>query len=129
MASAWHGSQREDGGPQNLLIAHWQISRVHALCGRGEEAIRGGQLCLDISQGEGIDPFSPGYGYEALARGRTVALNKSKAGEWLGKARKTAEMVEDADTQKMLLDDLATVGKGVLFRSGIRKWTALIACQ
>jgi hypothetical protein len=110
MASAWHWTQREDCKPQNLSIAYWQISRVHALCGRGAEAVRYGQLCLDVSLGEGIDPFALGYAYEALARGEAVAGNKSKADEWMEKANGVAEEIGGEDTKKMLLDDLATIG-------------------
>jgi hypothetical protein len=110
MASAWHWTQREDCKPQNLSIAYWQISRVHALCGRGAEAVRYGQLCLDVSQGEGIDPFALGYAYEALARGEAVAGNNPKADEWISKASEVAETITDEDAKKMLLDDLATIG-------------------
>ena len=110
MASAWHWAQREDCKPQNLSIAHWQISRVHALCGRGAEAVRYGQLCLGASQGEGIDPFALGYAYEALARGEAAIGDHAKADEWLAKANEVAEMITDEETKQMLLDDLATIG-------------------
>ena len=109
MASAYHWSQREDCKPQNLSIGYWQISRVHALCGHGGEAVRYGQLCLDVSQGEGIDPFALGYAYEALARGEAVVGNRPKADEWLAKANAVAESITDEETKKMLLDDLATI--------------------
>lgn len=52
VASAWHGSQQKDRTDQSRSIAYWQTSRVHALCGRGPEAVRYGRLCLDASQAE-----------------------------------------------------------------------------
>ena len=109
MASAWHWTQREDCTPQNLSIAYWQISRVHALCGRGDEARRYGELCLAASQGEGIEPFALAYAYEALARAESVAGNAGKKDEWLGKANEVAERITDENTKKMILDDLATI--------------------
>jgi len=87
VCSAWHWSQRKDCKPQNLSIAYWQISRIHALCGRGKEAIRYGELCLDYSQGKDIDMFAVGYAYEALARGQMVAGNKNQMKSWLAKAK------------------------------------------
>jgi len=109
MASAWHWSEREDRKPQNTSIAYWQISRVHALCGRGAEAVRYGKLCLDVSQGEGIDPFALGYAYEALARGEMVSGNNDQAQSWLAKANEVAEGIDEEESKKMLLDDLATI--------------------
>jgi len=109
MASAWHWSQREDCTPQNLSIAYWQISRVHALCGRGDEALRYGKLCLEASQADEIDPFSLAYAYEALARAASVAGDTDRCEAWIGEARQVAEGISDEETKKMILDDLATI--------------------
>jgi len=109
MASAWHWTQREDCTPQNMAIAYWQISRVHALCGRGEEAVRYGDLSLAASQEEGVAPFALGYAYEALARGEMVIGNRKRMDTWLAKANEVAETLPDKDTQKALLADLGTI--------------------
>ncbi|UCF09915.1 MAG: hypothetical protein JSW65_07610 [Candidatus Bipolaricaulota bacterium] len=109
MASSWHWTQRKDCTPQNLSIAYWQVSRVHALCGRGDEARRYGELCLEVSQREGIDPFALGYAYEALARAESIAGKEDRKKEWLVKANEVAESIADDDTKKMLCDDLATI--------------------
>ena len=110
VAPAWHWSQRKDCTPQNLSIAYWQISRVHALCGRGSEAVRYGRLCLDVSREDGVDPFALAYAYEALARGEAVAGNKRSSDDWLAEASEAAEAIADEDTKKMVVDDLATIG-------------------
>jgi hypothetical protein len=109
MASAWHGSKREDQTPQNVSIAYWLISRVHALCGRGGEAVRYGKLCLDASLKKGVAPFALAYAYEALARGESVLGNADRTRSFLAKARAVAEKLPDEDTRKMLLADLATI--------------------
>jgi hypothetical protein len=109
MASAWHWTDRDDCTSQNLSIAYWQISRVHALASGGEEARRYGELCLEVSQGEGIDPFALGYAYEALARAESIAGNEDKKNAWLAKANGVAESITDADTRNTNLDDLVTI--------------------
>jgi len=109
VASAWHWTLRDDCTPQNLSIAYWQISRVHALVGRGDEAARYGQRCLQASQGEGTAPFALGYAYEALARAEAVRGNTAEAKEHLAKAREVAETLTEEETRKMLLNDLATI--------------------
>ena len=109
MASAWHWSQREDCQPSNLAMSYWQIARVQALIGRGDEAVRYGKLCMDLTEREVKDPFSLGYAYEAMARAEGVAGNTSAMHEWLAKAKEAAEGVEDDGAKKMLLDDLATI--------------------
>jgi hypothetical protein len=109
MASAWHWSKREDCTDQSRSIAYWQISRIHAICGRGPEAVRYGGLCLDVSQGSEIAPFALAYAYEALARGESVSGNPIETKSWLAKAHEVVEGISDEETQQMLRDDLATI--------------------
>jgi len=109
MTSAWHWTQREDCSPQNLSIAYWQISRVHAILGRGAEALRYGQLCLGVSQSKGIAPFALAYAHEALARAELVLGNRSGMQSQIGAAKKVAEAISDEETKRMLLGDLATI--------------------
>jgi hypothetical protein len=109
MASAWHWSKREDCTDQSRSIAYWQISRIHAICGRGPEAVRYGGLCLDVSQASEIAPFALAYAYEALARGESVSGNPIETKSWLAKAHEVVEGISDEETQQMLRDDLATI--------------------
>src|SRR4026208_1633757 len=50
LASLWHWTQREDCSDQNLSIGYWQVSRVYALRGEGQSALRYGESCLRHSQ-------------------------------------------------------------------------------
>lgn len=109
LASTWHWTQREDCTEKNLSIGYWQTSRIYAILGQADNARRYGQLCLAASQGEEIPPFFLGYAYEALARAESVAGDRSKVEEYLQKARQAADAVSDAESKKMLLDDLATI--------------------
>ena len=109
MASFWHWSQRPDRAPSNLSVGYWQLARVYALLGQAEQAREYGQLCLAISQGEGIPPFYLGYAYEALARAESVAGFQDRKDEYLRLARRAGEAITDAEAKQMLLDDLATI--------------------
>jgi len=109
MASVWHWTQREDVTPSNMAVGYWQVSRVHALLGRADEATRYGELSLAKGKEGGSDPFTIGYAYEALARAASIADDASKRDGYLAEATKAAEGVEDAESKGWLLDDLKTI--------------------
>jgi hypothetical protein len=109
LASLWHWTQRSDCTNTNLSIGYWQASRVYASAGLPEEARRYGRLCLDISQGEGIAPFYRAYAYEALARAESIAGNRERTADHLAQAQRLAQEVVDAEAQKQLLADLASI--------------------
>ena len=108
-ASLFHWSRRDDCTDQNMSIGCWQASRVYALAGRPDEAIRYGQLSLDFSLKGDTPPFYVAYSHEALARAYALARKQETSNEHLAEARRLAEEVSDADSRKMLLDDLATI--------------------
>ena len=108
MASVWHWTEREDATPSNLAVGYWQVSRVHAVLGRADEAERYGQLSLDRANEDG-NAFTIGYAWEALARAASIAGHSPKVSERLAEARASAERVEDAESRQWLLDDLATI--------------------
>lgn len=107
-ASMWHWSQREDCSDQNRSIGYWQAARIRTLLGQAEEARRYAQLCLQYSQQ--LAPFYLGYAYEALARAEHQAGNAAKAREFATEARRLAGLVTDKEDQKLLLDDLDSIG-------------------
>lgn len=108
-ASYWHWTQRSDCKPDNLSISYWQLSRIYAVLGQADHARRYGELCLKISQAEGMLPFHLGYAYEALARAESVAGNPSKVKKYQESARQVAEKMTDEDARKQLLADLETI--------------------
>ena len=83
-ASIAHWREREDCANQNLSIGYWQLSRIHAVLGRAENAKHYGQLCLSVSTEE--PPFFLGYAHEALARAAKVAGDQSAFESHLRKA-------------------------------------------
>lgn len=103
-ASLWHWTQREDCTPKNMSIGYWQTSRIYALLGREHPARKYGQLSLGYAKD--AEPFFIAYAYEALARAAKLAGDTDTMNEHLASARKLAEDVTDADSKKMLEDDL-----------------------
>jgi hypothetical protein len=109
LASQYHWTQREDYSSTSASIGFWQTSRIYAILGQIDNARRYAQLCLEISQEEGVPPFFLGYAYEALARAEAVGGNEQEMGTLLAKAKSTADEIQEADDKKMLLDDLNTI--------------------
>lgn len=109
LASLWHWTQRQDCTATNLSIGYWQVSRVFSLLRQADNARHYGELCLDVSQKEGVLPFYLGYAYEALARAELVAGNLQKMEQHLAQANRTATSISDAEEKKMLLKDLETI--------------------
>jgi hypothetical protein len=108
-ASHYHWSQRDDYSNTSSSIALWQISRIYAILGRADNAKWYGQMCLEVSQEEGVTPFFLGYAYEALARAEATGGNEEEMQAFLNDARTTAEKIKEADEKNMLLDDLNTI--------------------
>jgi hypothetical protein len=109
MASLWHWTQREDCTPTNLSVGYWQVSRAYALLQQADQSKRYGQLCLEASQAEGVEPFYQGYAYEALARAERVADNEDGMEKYLILAHQVATSLADPKEKKQLLKDLATI--------------------
>lgn len=104
LASLWHWRQRPDCTQRNLSIGYWQASRVYALVGQAENALRYGQLCLEAA--EGGEPYYSGYGHEAIARAAKVAGYDELAAEHVALAREFAAAVTAEDDRAVLLADL-----------------------
>jgi len=108
-ASFYHWTQRSDYSITSASIGYWQASRIYAILGQSENAARYGNLCLDVSQEEGVQPFFLGFAYEALARAAAAAGNRQDMAAYLDKAKSAADEVQKADDRKMLLADLETI--------------------
>jgi hypothetical protein len=109
LASHWHWTQREDYAKTNESIAYWQTSRIYAMLEQGENARHYAQLCMAASEADDVEPFTLGYAFEALARAESVLGNRKKMEAHLEKARQAAESIQDAESKKMLEEDLASI--------------------
>jgi hypothetical protein len=109
LTSFWHWTQREDCTSTNLSVGYWQVSRVFALLRQADNARHYGELCLEVSQKEGVLPFYLGYAYEALARAELVAGYPDKMEGFLIQAHQVAASSPDPEAKKQLMIDLATI--------------------
>jgi hypothetical protein len=104
LASIWHWEQRPDGTRRNLSIGYWQVSRVYAVVGQAQNALRYGEMCLKASVGEA--PFYAGYAYEALARAARLAGDHDLTRRYLRHAEELAGQLPDGEEREMLTKDL-----------------------
>lgn len=109
LTSHWHWTQRDDCSQTNISVGYWQTSRIYALLGQADNALRYGQLCLIVSQQANVPPFFLGYAYEALARAESLSGDSPALKSYLQEANNIADQIEDNDAKQMLLNDLATI--------------------
>jgi hypothetical protein len=106
-ASRYHWSLV--GGPKELAIGEWQISRVYAVLSRPEPSLFHAQRALEICEARHVDGFPLAYAYEALARAFAIA-GKSRLREACLKLAKAAgTKIDDAEDREQFLKDLRTV--------------------
>lgn len=106
-ASLYHWSQRPDVSRQNYAISYWQLSRVYAACGQGENARWWGQRCQEYSQGEGA--FYEGYACEALARAAQVLGDSEGLRRYKAEALALAAEVTEPDERATLIEDVESL--------------------
>jgi hypothetical protein len=106
-ASLWHWTQRSDCTPKNLSIGHWQLSRVYALLGQGENARRSARMCLHYS--EKTSPFFIGYAHEAIARSAMVDDDDTGKAHHLKEARRYLAQVTNERDRALLQADLQSL--------------------
>ncbi len=97
------------GTPVNFARGEWQLSRVYAVLGRAEPALRHAERCLAVCQEHGIVGFDLAFAYEALARAHTVAGDTVRASRFLILAEQAGREIADDDDRRILFDDLQTV--------------------
>lgn len=104
-ASIFHWTSRPDCTDKNLAVGYWQASRVQALLGNGQEAIRNAEICLGYSTN--LEPFHLGYAYEALARAAGLMNDATNLAKYLDRAESLAEQVPDEHDRQLLAADIA----------------------
>ena len=103
----WHWTQGSDCTPKNLSIGHWQLSRVYAMLGQGENALRSARMCLHYS--ESTSPFFIGYAHEALARSAMVENDDAGKAHHLKEARRYLAQVTIERDRALLQADLQSL--------------------
>ncbi|MCG7344836.1 hypothetical protein MHZ92_11880 [Sporosarcina sp. ACRSL] len=105
-SSFWHWTQAEECTETNLSIGYWQLARVYAVAGQGENALNYAKRCIVVSEEASLAPFYIGYGYEAAARAYFVLGQNDESRRYKDLAYEYVEKMTDEESKKLLLSDL-----------------------
>lgn len=97
------------GGPKELAIGEWQISRMYATLGRPEPSLYHAERCLEICKGHEVGDFPLAYAYEALARAFAIAGKSRERAACLKLAKAAGTKIRDGDDRKLFVKDLRTI--------------------
>src|SRR5204862_2539706 len=97
------------GGPEQLAIGEWQISRVYAALGRPEPSLYHAERCLEICEAHKVGYFPFAYAYEALARTFAIAGKSRERAACLKLARLAGAKIHEKDDAELFVKDLRTV--------------------
>jgi len=108
-SSFWHWTQVEDHTPQNVSIGYWQLSRVYAVVGRGEEALHYAKRCISVSLEADLPPFFIAYAYEAEARAYKVIGQHRECENAVAQAYIYVEKIVIEDNKQLVEKDLEQI--------------------
>jgi hypothetical protein len=106
-ASRYHWGQI--GTPLNFARGDWQISRVYAVLGQGENALYYAKSCLHICIDHDLGDFDLAFAYEAAARAFAVLGDVEMTKEHLARAKKAGEAIAEEDDQKYFFAELESI--------------------
>lgn len=106
-ASRFHWS--EIGTPLNFARGDWQISRVYAILGQGENALNFAKSCLHLCKDNNFGDFDLAFAYEAAARAFAVLGDAEMKEKHLAFAKETGETIAKSDDKKYFFNELETI--------------------
>jgi len=106
-ASLYHWTQA--GGPEQIYVGEWQVSRVYSVLKMFDSGFKHGLRSLKICQDNKFTGFNLAYAYEAIARAYSIIPDNDKVKEFINKAKEESSNIKEADSKKMLLDDLENI--------------------
>ena len=101
----------EVGTPRNLAISDWQISRVAAVLGYADLALRFGERSLALCLENHLDPFVTGFAHEAIARAAADVDDIDMFTEHLEAAKEKLLEIEDPEDRDLLEADLTEMSE------------------
>jgi hypothetical protein len=86
----------------------WMISRVYAVLGLGEAALRHANRCLELTEqhAEEMEDFDLAFAQEALARAHAVAGDREKALHYCAEAESAGKAIKDKDGKEIFQAEL-----------------------
>lgn len=107
-ASAYHWLKAY-GGAINEARSQWQISRVYAILGMGESALKHGQRSLELCVANGIGDFDLAFGYEAVARAHAALGNEQAKARNKSLALSACENIANADDREYAQSEINAI--------------------
>ena len=101
----------EVGTPRNQAISDWQISRVAAVLGYADLALRFGERSLALCLDNDLDPFVTGFAHEAIARAAADVDDVDMFTEHLEAAKDKLLEIEDPADRDLLEADLTEMSE------------------
>lgn len=101
--------ERAGGGPEQLVVGDWQISRVYSVLGRVEPALHHAREALTRAMEHDVPTWVLASAHEGMARASGVAGDREAARDHIAESLRLANTVEDAEDRQVVLDDLATL--------------------
>lgn len=108
-ASFYHWLRRTDCTPINRSVGYWQLSRVYAVLGQGDNALRYAESCVALNATGEMPPFYVGYAWEATARAQLGLGDHAAVAAAMAHAREALAQVTDEGERTALANDLATL--------------------
>jgi hypothetical protein len=86
----------------------WLISRVYAVLGLGDPALRHAELCGELTESHAdlMTDFDKAFAFECLARANALAGKREKALEYMGLAEKAGEAIAGDGDREYFFSDL-----------------------
>jgi hypothetical protein len=106
-ASRYHWSQI--GTPLNFARGDWQISRVYAILGQGENALTYAKSSLHICIENKIGDFDLAFAYEAATRAFSILGDAAMKDKHLVLAKEAGEAISKEEDKKYFFHELATI--------------------
>ena len=108
-AAAYHWLQV--GTQANRARSEWQCSRVNAILGNVEPALRHGRRCLELVEAspDEMEEFDLPAAYEALGRAHAVAGDTAEAQRYVELGRAATAKIADDDDRAIMEADFATI--------------------
>jgi hypothetical protein len=99
------------GTPRNQAIADWQVSRVAAVLGYADLALRFGERSLATCLDNDLDAFVTGFAHEAIARAAADVDDVEMFTEHLEAAKEKLAEIEDPEERDTLEADLTEMSE------------------
>lgn len=99
------------GTAKNRALADWQISRVAAVLGYADLALRFAERSLALAVDLDLGPFVTGFAHESIGRAAAEVDDVETFGEHIGRARALLADIEDDEARDVLAADLAEMSE------------------